>query len=406
MKTIVFLGTNKSGSSREAIRAAERMGYYTVLLTNRHAMLNQPEQFPEVHRMILDNLRDLPRLRQKLRRLQNEQGLRISAIYSCLDSHVHTAALLSQEFCGTPVSVEAIQRMEDKILTRQSLQGTPYSPYYAVHQPDDSLDDMSCVQADTLPLVVKSPSSAGSKDVLLAQTDEQLRTHTRKLLDKYPEQPVLFEEFLKGPQFLVEVLVEDGNVHLVAVILQEITDTSPYLVMGYAVLPTIGRQFLAKLSQAVEDIIEALGMWRGACHLELRLVRGAWKLIEINPRISGGAMNQMIKAAYGIDLTEQTLRLWLGESVSMSRLHSNDVFTRFLTVEKSGVLKKVTGRNKAWRMPGVVDVFIKPIKGQYVTTPSSMGHRYAYVMATGRSVEEARSQATAAAAEIQFHLRM
>lgn len=128
MQTIVFLGANKSGSSREAIRAAERMGYYTVLLTNRHNLLSQREQFPDVHRMILDNLLDVERLRLKLRRLQEEQGLRIIAVFSCIDSHVHTAALLSREFCGTYVSVEAIECMEDKVLTRQALQGTPFSP--------------------------------------------------------------------------------------------------------------------------------------------------------------------------------------------------------------------------------------------------------------------------------------
>ena len=35
LKTIVFINTQKSGSSREAIKQAERMGYFTVLFTNR-----------------------------------------------------------------------------------------------------------------------------------------------------------------------------------------------------------------------------------------------------------------------------------------------------------------------------------------------------------------------------------
>lgn len=35
MDTIVFIETNKSGSSREAIKAAEKLNFFTVLLTKK-----------------------------------------------------------------------------------------------------------------------------------------------------------------------------------------------------------------------------------------------------------------------------------------------------------------------------------------------------------------------------------
>ncbi len=56
MRTIVFIETNKSGSSREAIKAAERLGYFTVLLTNKKNFINQRTEFPDVHQMILVEL--------------------------------------------------------------------------------------------------------------------------------------------------------------------------------------------------------------------------------------------------------------------------------------------------------------------------------------------------------------
>lgn len=31
MKTIIFINSNKNGSSREAIKAADKMGYFTIL---------------------------------------------------------------------------------------------------------------------------------------------------------------------------------------------------------------------------------------------------------------------------------------------------------------------------------------------------------------------------------------
>ena len=52
LKTIIFIGTNKSGSSREAIKAAERMGYFTVVFTNNEKQLQQREEYTDVHEMI------------------------------------------------------------------------------------------------------------------------------------------------------------------------------------------------------------------------------------------------------------------------------------------------------------------------------------------------------------------
>ncbi len=70
MRTIVFMDTHKSGSSREAIQAAERMGYYTVLLTNRSKLLEQREEFPDVHEMISVDLQNEARVKEVVWRLQ------------------------------------------------------------------------------------------------------------------------------------------------------------------------------------------------------------------------------------------------------------------------------------------------------------------------------------------------
>ncbi|MEH6930210.1 biotin carboxylase, partial [Priestia megaterium] len=53
MDTIVFIETNKSGSSREAIKAANNLNFFTVLLTCRKKFLKDRSEFPDVHEMII-----------------------------------------------------------------------------------------------------------------------------------------------------------------------------------------------------------------------------------------------------------------------------------------------------------------------------------------------------------------
>ncbi len=57
MNTIVFIETNKSGSSREAIKAAEELNFFTVLLTEKK-IFEERSTFPDVHEMIFTNLDD------------------------------------------------------------------------------------------------------------------------------------------------------------------------------------------------------------------------------------------------------------------------------------------------------------------------------------------------------------
>ena len=69
-----------------------------------------------------------------------------------------------------------------------------------------------------------------------------------------------------------------------------------------------------------------------------------------------------------------------------------------------GTLLKVTGRNKATNQPGVREVYIKPRKGTLLTPPMSMGHRYGYVIASGDTSDEAKTNAINAASNIKFYL--
>ena len=54
--------------------------------------------------------------------------------------------------------------------------------------------------------------------------------------------------------------------------------------------------------------------------------------------------------------------------------------------------------------PGVKEVYIKPRKGAMMMPPISMGHRYGYVIASGDTADEAKTNAVNAASNIKFYL--
>lgn len=402
MKTIIFIGSNKSGSSREAIKAAERLGFFTILLTDREMLFKNRPDFPDVHQLVFVELTNYNLLKENIKAIQS-QGKRIEAILSFIDPYVHVAAQLSKEFELTAVPPEPLAKMEDKLLTRELLKDLPVSPYFARIEKDDSLEDFIDRQKESFPLIVKTPVSSGSKDVLFVKDEEELVLSINNQFKKGSKE-VLLEEYLDGPQYLIEACVYNGEVHIIAVLEQEISFLERFIITGYSLLGEMDKAFYNNIYKTVCLILERFEMENGSCHLEMRLINNEWKLIEINPRISGGAMNRIIELAYGINLVEETIKIFLGQEPNFEKKYSRFVYAQYLTSHSTGKLIKVTGKNRSSRLPGVEEVFIKPKKGKILHPPLSMGDRYGYVLASSDNKEEAMSIAKDAAKEIRFYI--
>jgi len=402
MKTIIFIGTQKSGSSREAIKAAEQMGFYTVLFTDRKNQLKQRSEYPDVHQMIKCDLNDLELITNEIKALQLK-ALEIKAIVSFVDSYCETACLLAQSFEVNYFSTDAIGKMENKIKSRNAIKHSPYAPKFRTTTKNELFTKEQI--NEIIPFIMKSPKSTGSKDVYLIRTYEQYTLRLASLIKKYPNAPIILEEYIDGPQYLIEVLVINKEIHIVAIIDQEITyQNQHFIVVGYSLLLDVSKQFYEQLKKAIAFIINSHGLENGPCHLEMRIVENTWKLIEINPRISGAGMNDLIQIGLGINLVQETLKLALNLKPNVLPTCRNNVYSHYLISTRKGRLEKVTGKNKAKNSQGIKKVYIKPRKNTILTPPNSMGNRYAYVIAVGNSQLEAKLNAKNAAAKIKFHL--
>ena len=143
-----------------------------------------------------------------------------------------------------------------------------------------------------------------------------------------------------GDQYLVEVLVTNWKVLIGAIIKQEITKGKRFIVTGYGVLAEVPSYIEESLLDVIETIVSLLEFKNGAFHLEIRLTEDGWKLIEINPRISGGAMNKMIQAAFGYSLVEETIKMLAGEEPSLEKRTSHYIFTQYVILENKGYFRK------------------------------------------------------------------
>lgn len=403
MDTIVFIGSNKSGTSREAIKIAEQMGYFTVLITDREKFIDQRDEFPEVHQMVyLAEPLNKNQLKEELELLK-VQGKNIKTCISLIDPFVYLASVISEEMELFQLSTNSLYKMEDKTRFREELKELDVNPLFTVGKPQESIKELMDRLPFSFPLIIKPPQSNGSKDVILAENKDELRRGL-ELLRKNADSPILIEEYLEGPQYLVEVLVWNGQVHIIGVIEQVISKGNRFIVSGYHFPAILKKSLYEELRRTIERILTTLEMTHGSCHFEMRVVDGKWKLVEINPRISGGAMNQIILEGTGMNLVQEVLKIHLGEKPEINNSPIKHVYAQFITVNSTGILLKVTGKNRASSYDGVKEVYVKPRKGSILKPPYSMGDRYAYVLASATTFEMARKIAVEAAKEIKFYL--
>ncbi|RHW37581.1 ATP-grasp domain-containing protein [Lysinibacillus yapensis] len=401
MPSIIFLETYKSGSSREGLSAAKSLGYKVHLLTSNLKILKGKEDFLDVDEFHLVNVKDIDLVKKTVLEIQLKDH--VAGIISFIDSYVFLAASLSNELCGTPLSLNAYKKMEDKILTRKQLLDDRSNPFFFILTKDTILKDFIHQVKHKLPLVVKLPSSCGSKNVYLVKTVAELRN--RLLFLRYHfDEDLLIEEFLRGPQCIVEVIAQNGNYSISALVEQEITHKERFIVTGYSISNEVDHALENSLIAKANEVLQRLEFVQGNCHLEFRFADGNWKLIEANPRMSGGVMNELIKEAYGFNYAEQILHLYLGNSPTLNKTKEENVYAHYLTVSQPGKLVKVTGVQNVLQQSGVIKVYIKPVRGDILLPPLSMGNRCGYILAKGKTKAEAKNNAIKAAAQIKFHL--
>ncbi|MFC5603335.1 ATP-grasp domain-containing protein [Sporosarcina koreensis] len=390
---IVFIGSAKTGSSMDALAAVGRLGYTAILMTDRKAFSRR--QLEGVQLIYMKSLEENSIRKQIVQLLQS--GHDIKAIISFIDPYVSMAAKLSNEFCGSGISSEALQLMEDKMMARIALRNNEATCEFEISSPGKRSTIM-------YPFILKDPVSNGSKDVYYIEDEEGYEIAVKKLTNRLLGKQLLAEEFIEGTQYVIEVVVVETIPIIAAVVQQEITKEYTFIVTAYDVVLQMDEEDYRNLWKTVTAILQDIGLHHGACHLEMRLSQDGWKLVELNPRISGGAMNRMIEEAFGINLVQETIKLYLGDEPDLIRRKQQSVHTSYITINSTGYLLDIDGIEEAALCPGVVDVHVKPSIGATMMPPLSMGHRYGYVMAVGESSEVARERAEHAVRLIKFYI--
>jgi biotin carboxylase len=210
----------------------------------------------------------------------------------------------TSESLGLPSPRAQRVRSLDELYAAAAKIGLP-----AVVKPEFGASAIGCVKVDSL------DSLAGVyrlvRDVVRPETDLIFRAGNDLLLEQY----------LDGVEFDVDLVMEDGECVFSSVSQNWPTAEPSLQETGLHCPPDHSRRAVRGLIDLCVRTAQAFGLRRGVLHVEGKCTSRGPRIVEVNTRMGGGRIHQIVEAVWGVDLIEAQLRssLDLPQTLTPSR---------------------------------------------------------------------------------------
>jgi biotin carboxylase len=384
----VFVESNTTGTGALFARAAAVRGLRPVLLSA------DPSRYPFVARgeaeAVQVEVQDRSALLAACRRLCMDGGL--AGIWSSSEYFIATAAELARELGLPGPDPEAVSACRDKgvqrtLLAQAGVRGPAFRIVVSVAEAVAAAGSLG------LPVVVKPVSGTGSLGVRLCSDMREVEEAAAAILARTVNERgmalparLLVEEWAAGP----EVSVEAFGAEVVGITRKHLGEPPFFVEIGHDFPSPLPPGEELALAETTARCREALSLGWGPLHLELKRSPDRPAVVEVNPRLAGGFIPELVRIATGLDLIAETVAAAAGLEVGLDRRGSRAgaASIRFLLAPGDGKLARVEGMAEAARGEGVVDVQLYHEPGATIARRGDFRDRIGHVIACGATAEE------------------
>ena len=254
----------------------------------------------------------------------------------------------------------------------------------AVVKPEFGAEAMGCVRVDGF------ESLAGVYKLVRGVVTPEHNTIFRAGSD------LLLEQYLDGVEFDVDLVLQDGECVFASVSQNWPTAEPSFQETGLHLPPDHDKKAVAGLVDLSVRTVQSFGFRRGVLHVEGKCTSRGPRVVEVNSRMGGGRIHEMVEAVWGVDLIEAQLRscLDLPQALTPSRRPRCAVVDAFVYAPATGRLAEIPFAQVTPATDIDVELDIFAQIGQEVTGPDNT---FATVLAeltvSGKNLRHARRRA-------------
>ncbi|RWL14132.1 MAG: ATP-grasp domain-containing protein [Mesorhizobium sp.] len=333
------------------VQAARRLGLHPIVLSSDPARYDYVStENGETVRVDTSDINALIRQCYRLR-----ESCDIAGITSSLESFYATVGKLCRHFGLPGPNPSSIERCCDKAAQRQLLAeaGVPI-PAYRVAVNATEIND-AAVEIG-LPVILKPGVGSGSSGVRLCRDPDEVAEHTTYLLGGkhiWRSSPrILVEEFAQGPYYWADIMGDQ----IIGIGTADLGPPPHFVFRGYTYPARLTDEERQRIADVCLSCLQGLSLGWGPMNVELRWTKHGPVVIEVNPRLAGTPIPQLIQAAYGVDLVTTHIKLVTGEERDLRKTQSYIARAQLLVPDRDGILERIEGAGRAAAEPGIVEV--------------------------------------------------
>jgi biotin carboxylase len=403
-KELIFVESVASGHGPLSIPIAQDCGFSVAFFAENpdfYQTWGVKEPLSKVERIVVTDTSDVEAM------LPHVDKERTAGIVALDDFHLIPASELAARFGLPHPNIIGLQRARFKDMTRERLREFgERRPRFVVFTDSNELHDSPV----GYPCVIKPTDGTGSVGVQICWNQAELKEALPLLRERWKtvrgyslSARWLLEEYVEGPEYSAELMWNNGSWHLLGITRKILSDL-PYAVeVGHVFPATLPNELYTLVQERAIAWLEAIELDFGAAHIEFRICDGEPILMEINPRLGGDMLPELIRLACNFNELEHLFQLHTGSPVTadLSTIQVKQaVAIRFLISNRPGIVQEIHGREKVMQLPYVTRCFLRgtPIK---LTGTESSYDRLGYVIATGSTSVEAEANVLHAINQLQ-----
>lgn len=326
-------------------------------------------------------------------------------IHPCSEVAMNVMGRINDELHLSGISREMAIRATSKKLMRDAFEkyGAP-SPKSILTKDKEDAWQIFCEQFTTN-AILKPSRNSGSRGIAKVEkgiSKESFIGLYRRALDESRDHSVLIEQFIEGPEFSVEVIVWQGEPHVLAVTDKKTTEAPYFVELGHNQPSVFPVEIQQKLKNGAIAGINALGLSNCAAHCELKVQNGEAYLMEIGARMGGDFIStELTHLSSGIDMVAATINVVLGIEPNLTPTEpKHGVCIRYFT-PKPGRLVKIDGA-EALKKSYVYDAEIYYKVGDMIPEVKSSLDRSGHVIVVADNVKQAIAYADGIVKELEL----
>ena len=290
------------------IKKAREMGYYVI------AADGNPEAvgLPLANKAIVANITD----EEVMLRIAREEQID-GVIHPCSEVSMNVMGRINDELGLSGISRETAIRATNKHLMREAFEqyGAPSPKSFCTEDADEGwslfVNEFSHNTA-----ILKPSRNSGSRGVAkISQptSKEEFVGLFERAKNESRDKSVMIEQFIEGPEFSVEIIVWQGEAHVLTVTDKKTTEAPYFVELGHNQPSVFPIEIQRKLKDAAVAGVRALGLNNCAAHAELKMMDGEPYLMEIGARLGGDFIStELTHLSTGVDMVAAAINVALG----------------------------------------------------------------------------------------------